>query len=74
MKDYREFMKTIDKIVDLVGYAADIITSNEDVEEYLIEVMHKADILDAPDLAIIDYIKELFKNNWYCTNIKASKG
>lgn len=56
-------MKTIDKIVDLVGYAADIITSNEDVEEYLIEVMHKADILDAPDLAIIDYIKELFKNN-----------
>lgn len=63
MKDYREFMKTIDKIVDLVGYAADIITSNEDVEEYLIEVMHKADILDAPDLAIIDYIKELFKNN-----------
>lgn len=59
----KEFMLTIDKIVDLVGYAANIVTSDENVEEYLIEAMNRGDILDAPDLAVIDYIKELFKNN-----------
>ena len=59
----REFLKTIDKIVDLVGDAANIVARDENVEEYLIEVMNRGDILDAPDMAIIDYIKELFKNN-----------
>ena len=59
----KEFLKTIDEITTLIGRAANIVASNENVEEYLIEAMHRGDILDEPDIAVIDYIKELFKNN-----------
>lgn len=59
----REFLKTIDEITTLIGEAANILVSDENVEEYLIEAMDRGDILDDPDIAVIDYIKELFKNN-----------
>ena len=63
----KEFMLTIDKIVDLVGYAANIVTSDENVEEYLIEAMNRGDILDAPDLAVIDY--NICKNCGECVSV-----